>query len=65
MPRPSKAVTPEWNRDMRRTCMMCPERGLCSDRLATGDFAASYSGFCPNAQSLDELGDSGDCRLVG
>ncbi|QOF74580.1 hypothetical protein IG197_30070 (plasmid) [Aminobacter sp. SR38] len=46
---------PEWNRDMRRTCMMCPARRVCSDRLETRDFEASYRDFCPNADNLDAL----------
>lgn len=56
---------PVWNRDMRRTCMMCSVRRLCSDRLSTGQFETSYRDFCPNAGSLDALTERRDCRLAG
>lgn len=56
---------PVWNRDMRRTCMMCSARRLCSDRLSSGEFEASYRDFCPNAGSLDALAERRDCRLAG
>ncbi|MGF7009334.1 hypothetical protein [Aminobacter sp. BE322] len=56
---------PEWSRDMRRTCMLCPERRRCSTRLAVGEFEASYRSFCPNAGDIDALAERGDCRLPG
>lgn len=46
---------PEWNRDMRRTCMLCKERSRCSAQLATAEFNGSYHDFCPNSASLDAL----------
>lgn len=46
---------PEWNRDMRRTCMLCSERSRCSSELATDDFNDSFREFCPNSASLDAL----------
>jgi len=45
----------EWNQDMRRTCMLCPERRRCSDRLKDSSFATTYAEFCPNGRSLEEL----------
>ncbi len=45
----------EWNRDMRRTCMMCSQRRHCSDQLAAGKFADGYHDFCPNRDSMGEL----------
>lgn len=44
-----------WNRDMRRTCMMCSQRSHCSDQLAAASFAKRYREFCPNRDSLDEM----------
>lgn len=44
-----------WNRDMRRTCMMCSQRSHCSDQLAAASFATRYRDFCPNRDSLDEM----------
>lgn len=46
---------PEWNRDMRRTCMLCSERSRCSNELAANAFNDSYRDFCPNSASLDAL----------
>ncbi|QOF75599.1 hypothetical protein IG197_33455 (plasmid) [Aminobacter sp. SR38] len=51
-----EARHPEWNQDMRRTCMLCPERRRCSDRLKDSSFETTYAEFCPNARSLEELG---------
>ncbi|CAN7646679.1 hypothetical protein [Aminobacter sp. LjRoot7] len=56
---------PEWNRDMRRTCMMCSARRVCSALLDAKEFEASYRDFCPNASSLDALANRGDCRFAG
>ncbi|WP_269930346.1 hypothetical protein [Aminobacter sp. HY435] len=50
-----EARHPEWNQDMRRTCMLCPERRRCNDRLKDSSFAATYAEFCPNSRSLEEL----------
>ncbi|CAN7334783.1 hypothetical protein [Aminobacter sp. LjRoot7] len=50
-----EARHPEWNQDMRRTCMLCPERRRCSARLKDSSFAATYAEFCPNGRSLEEL----------
>ncbi len=46
---------PEWNRDMRRTCMLCAQRSRCSAQLATAEFNDTYQDFCPNSASLDAL----------
>ena len=48
-------ANPEWNHDMRRTCMLCPRRSHCSHLLATSEFANRYHGFCPNSASFDEM----------
>lgn len=46
---------PEWNRDMRRTCMLCTQRSHCSAQLASAEFNNTYQDFCPNNVSLDAL----------
>lgn len=48
-------ANPEWNHDLRRTCMLCPRRSHCSHLLATSEFASRYHGFCPNSASFDEM----------
>jgi hypothetical protein len=50
-----EARHPEWNRDMRRSCMMCSQRRHCSDQLAAASFATGYRDFCPNRDSIGEL----------
>lgn len=45
----------EWNRDMRRTCMLCSHRRQCSDELNSSAFNTDYRDFCPNSASFDAL----------
>lgn len=44
-------------RDMERVCALCQEKGQCDRDLAAGTAAGHYKGYCPNAPTIDVLGE--------
>ncbi len=44
-------------RDMELTCALCPNPGLCRQRLADGSAAARAREFCPNAETMEGFPD--------
>ena len=43
-------------RDMERVCAMCANKRPCDRELAAGTSAADYEEYCPNAPTIDSLG---------
>jgi transcriptional regulator with XRE-family HTH domain len=43
-------------RDMERVCALCHHKGQCDRDLADGTIAEHYEGYCPNAPTIDVLG---------
>jgi transcriptional regulator with XRE-family HTH domain len=44
-------------RDMERVCALCHEKGECHRELASGTAALYYEAFCPNAPTIETLGE--------
>jgi len=42
-------------RDLERLCVNCDHKRRCAHDLATGESAAHYREYCPNAYTLDML----------
>lgn len=45
-------------RDMERVCALCMDKARCRDDLAAGTSGTHYEDYCPNAPTIDRLGDS-------
>jgi hypothetical protein len=45
-------------RDMQRVCALCRDKGQCDGDLAAGTTAEHYRDYCPNAPTIDALGDA-------
>ncbi|MFY9953475.1 hypothetical protein [Bradyrhizobium sp.] len=43
-------------RDMERVCALCHHKRQCDRELAAGTSAEHYTGYCPNAGTIDSLG---------
>ncbi|HEY5131679.1 MAG TPA: hypothetical protein VIJ35_31035 [Bradyrhizobium sp.] len=43
-------------RDMERVCALCHHKAQCDRDLADGTAAEHYEGYCPNAPTIDVLG---------
>jgi hypothetical protein len=43
-------------RDMERVCTLCHHKRQCDRELAAGTSAEHYTGYCPNADTIDSLG---------
>ena len=43
-------------RDMERVCALCHHKAQCDRDLADGTAAGHYEGYCPNAPTIDVLG---------
>ena len=43
-------------RDMERVCALCHHKGQCDRDLAAGTAGEHYEGYCPNAPTIDVLG---------
>ena len=43
-------------RDMERVCALCRHKGQCDRDLHAGTSAEHYQGYCPNAPTIDSLG---------
>lgn len=46
-------------RDMQRVCSLCRDKAHCHGELAEGTAAEHYKDYCPNAPSIDALGELG------
>ena len=44
-------------RDMQRVCSLCRDKAHCHSELAEGTAAGHYRDYCPNAPSIDALGE--------
>jgi hypothetical protein len=44
-------------RDMQRVCALCEHKRQCHRNLADGTAPAHYEGYCPNAPTIDGLGE--------
>jgi hypothetical protein len=44
-------------RDMQRVCGLCRDKAHCHADLAGGTSAENYRGYCPNAPTIDALGE--------
>jgi Family of unknown function (DUF6455) len=44
-------------RDMQRVCSLCRDKEHCHDELAGGTAAQHYKDYCPNAPTIDALGE--------
>lgn len=42
-------------RDLQRVCTLCEHKKKCNDDLDAGTIAQNYSGYCPNANTLQAL----------
>ncbi|TIP00041.1 hypothetical protein [Mesorhizobium sp.] len=40
---------------MSRTCITCPRRRKCHDRMQAFDFEGHYRDFCPNSENFLKL----------
>ena len=49
---------PVLQRDMVRVCASCRQKTLCKHDLDAGTSAQHYEEYCPNAPSIDELGQT-------
>ncbi len=45
-------------RDMERVCTLCHHKRQCDRELAAGTSAEHYEGYCPNAPTIDGLGQT-------
>jgi len=45
-------------RDMERVCTLCHHKRQCDRDLAAGTSAEQYEGYCPNAPTIDGLGQT-------
>jgi len=45
-------------RDMERVCALCHHKRQCDRDLAAGTSAEQYEGYCPNAPTIDGLGQT-------
>jgi transcriptional regulator with XRE-family HTH domain len=43
-------------RDMERVCALCAHKGECDRDLAAGTLGEHYEGYCPNAPTIEVLG---------
>ena len=43
-------------RDMERVCALCHHKRQCDREVAAGTSAEQYTGYCPNAGTIDSLG---------
>jgi hypothetical protein len=43
-------------RDMQRVCALCQHKRQCDRELAAGTSAEHYAGYCPNAPTINDLG---------
>jgi hypothetical protein len=43
-------------RDMERVCALCRHKRQCDRELAAGTSAEHYAGYCPNAPTINDLG---------
>jgi hypothetical protein len=44
-------------RDMQRVCSLCRDKAHCHGELADGTAAQHYRDYCPNAPTIDALGE--------
>ena len=44
-------------RDMQRVCSLCRDKAHCNGELDDGTAAQHYRDYCPNAPSIDALGE--------
>ena len=44
-------------RDMQRVCSLCHDKAHCHSELAAGTSADHYKDYCPNAPTIDALGE--------
>ncbi|HXI07069.1 MAG: DUF6455 family protein [Bradyrhizobium sp.] len=44
-------------RDMQRVCSLCRDKAHCHGELAGGTAPQHYGEYCPNAPTIDALGD--------
>lgn len=44
-------------RDMQRVCSLCRDKARCHGELASGTASKHYEEFCPNAPTIDALGE--------
>jgi hypothetical protein len=44
-------------RDMQRVCSLCRDKAHCHGELADGTAAKHYKDYCPNAPTIDALGE--------
>jgi hypothetical protein len=44
-------------RDMQRVCSLCRDKAHCHGELAEGTAAKHYRDYCPNAPTIDALGE--------
>lgn len=45
-------------RDMQRVCGLCRDKAQCHADLADGTSAGHYRDYCPNAPTIDALGET-------
>ena len=45
-------------RDMQRVCALCHHKRQCDRELVGGTAAEHYDGYCPNAPTIDGLGQT-------
>ncbi|PAY09282.1 MULTISPECIES: hypothetical protein [Bradyrhizobium] len=45
-------------RDMERVCSLCGHKRQCDHDLAAGKSGARYQQYCPNAATIDALGEA-------
>src|SRR5258708_4305901 len=45
-------------RDMERVCALCHHKRQCDRELAAGTSAEHYDGYCPNAPTVNSLGQA-------
>ena len=45
-------------RDMQRVCSLCRDKPHCHSELAAGTAAEHYREYCPNAPTIDALGQA-------
>ena len=50
-------VEPLLVRDMQRVCSLCQDKAHCHGELAEGTAAQHYRDYCPNAPTIDALGE--------
>ena len=47
-------------RDMERVCAVCHQKRQCDRDLAAGTSAEHYEGYCPNAPTIEGLGQAAE-----